>query len=102
MRPSQHSPFWVSFVEQTSVEIWKLSRADTARPDTLPPMRNEDPERIRGSEGLLVEGSPRYEPASSSFLLSPCNTARLTDMHAAGERGRCGAAAGQGNKQSCK
>lgn len=69
---SQDSPFCVSFVEQTSVEIWKLSRADTVKPDAPPPTRNEDPERSLGSGRFLVEGSARYELASSSFLLSPC------------------------------
>ena len=69
---SWDSPFWVSFVEQTSVEIWKLSRADTVKPDAAPLTRKEEPERSFGSERFLVEGRVRYTPASSSLLLSPC------------------------------
>lgn len=54
------------------MEIWKLSRADTVKPDAPPLTRKEEPERSFGSDRCLVEGRVRYAAASSSFLLSPC------------------------------
>lgn len=82
---SRHSPFWVSFVEQTSVEIWKLSRADTVKPDVPPLTRKEEPDRSFGSDRFLVEGKVRYALASSSFLLSPCKAEH--GSHRAARRG---------------
>lgn len=82
---SRYSPFWVSFVEQTSVEIWKLSRADTVKPDVPPLTRKEEPDRSFGSDRFLVEGKVRYALASSSFLLSPCKAEH--GSHRAAHRG---------------
>lgn len=56
---TQDSPFWVSLVEQMTVEIWKLSRADTVRPDAPLLTRKEEPERSLGSDGLRTEGRAR-------------------------------------------
>lgn len=55
----QDSPFWVSLVEQMSVEIWKLSRVDTAKAGAAPLTRNEEPERSFGSDRFRSEGRDR-------------------------------------------
>lgn len=54
------------------MEIWKLSRVDTAKPDVAPLRRREEPDRSLDSDRFRSEGRDRYALASSSFLLSPC------------------------------
>lgn len=83
---NQDSPFWVSLVEQTSVEIWKLSRVDTAKLDVAPLTRKEEPERSFDSDRFRSEGRDRYALASSSFLLSPCKAQHRSHLEPQGTR----------------
>lgn len=77
---NQDSPFWVSLVEQTSVEIWKLSRVDTVKLGVAPLTRKEEPERSFDSDAFRSEGRDRYVLASSSFLLSPCKAQHRSQL----------------------
>lgn len=64
------SPFWVSFVEQTSVEIWKESLLMVQLPRLC--MLLPVAEWPFSSSSAFVDGRLRYVAASSSFFASAC------------------------------
>lgn len=67
---SPNSPFWVSFVEHTSVEIWKESLLMVQLPRLC--MLLPVAECAFSSSSAFVEGRLRYVAASSSFFASAC------------------------------
>jgi len=66
-----NSPFWVSFVEQTRVEIWKESLLMVQLPRFC--MLFPVAECPFSSNSILVEGRLKYVEASSSFFASACS-----------------------------
>lgn len=68
--PAPNPPFWVSFVEQTSVEIWKESLLMVQLPRLC--MLLPVTEWPFSSSSAFVEGRLKYVAASSSFLASAC------------------------------
>lgn len=73
-RSSRHPinlPFWVSFVEQTRVEIWKESLLMVQLPRFC--MLFPVAECPFSSSSILVDGRLKYVEASSSFFASACS-----------------------------
>lgn len=68
---SMNLPFWVSFVEQTRVEIWKESLLMVQLPRFC--MLFPVAECPFSSSSILVEGRLKYVEASSSFFASACS-----------------------------
>ena len=64
------SPFWVSLVEHTRVEIWKESLLIVQLPRLC--MLLPVAEWPFSSNSALVDGRLKYVPASSSFFASAC------------------------------
>lgn len=67
-----HSPFWVSFVEQTRVLIWKESLLMVQLPRLCMPLPVA--EWPFSSSSAFVEGRLRYVATSSSFFASACGS----------------------------
>lgn len=68
--PSPDSPFWVSLVEHTRVEIWKESLLMVQLPRLC--MLLPVAEWAFSSNSAFVEGRLKYVAASSSFFASAC------------------------------
>lgn len=69
---SMNLPFWVSFVEQTRVEIWKESLLMVQLPRFC--MLFPVAECPFSSSSILVDGRLKYVEASSSFFASACSS----------------------------
>lgn len=75
-RARPHSPFCVSFVEQTRVPIWKESLLMVQLPRLCRPLPVA--EWPFSSSSAFVEGRLRYVATSSSFFASACGSGDLS------------------------